>query len=507
MDDPAIRSQLLGVIATHVLPRLTVRDLQAIGQCSTEFRHLVHDSLSASTWRNVAENSFPLAHPVLLVDSANIRAKVNQLAARRAALCSDQLLVEASINLWPADRPSMQINSPAVASHAGTQLIALQGGQVRLWELDATSHTVQQTCSKPSPEIVDAEVVESADCQLVWSADDQLVALAFTICNYEDERAEFNENGWFSVVYVLQVADFSLHEIAVTAEISSLQPVRFIPESNMLVLPWDSIDDDECHIDIYNPKWQHVVRISDPDIKIEARLAFSRDGQLMAVGHPTNVYIYGLDGQLKYKMEAGGDAGQQFYDVAWSPAGDQIFLWQGRVAPARLNIFDCTSHALVASHPMTGLPDIPTIGLPKPLLLIASFSAAAMLHCRTSYYPGFFADVQLTTLESSHLEKPLAAFQSLTVPAFSPDGAFVAVISPVMRDKQQVPALHILETQRGVVVREFQPEAWQALDVMADLGRPFLALTWSASDNILLARTYISSGGQLNKETLTLISF
>lgn len=54
MDDPATRAGLLGVFASHVLPRLDIQDLRALGQCCTELRHLVHRDLPFSTWRSVS---------------------------------------------------------------------------------------------------------------------------------------------------------------------------------------------------------------------------------------------------------------------------------------------------------------------------------------------------------------------------------------------------------------------------------------------------------------------
>lgn len=351
---------------------------------------------------------------------------------------------------------------------------------------------------------MDAQALESADCCLSWSSDDQLVSLAFTICNYEDERAHFNKSGWFSAVYVLQLADKSLHKVSETAENAMLRPVKFCAGSNVLLIPWDIMEDDACHIDVYSQDGlAKIARISDSDLKVEARLAFAQHGQLIAIGHATHVCVYGLDGQLCYKVEAGGDAEQQFYDVAWSPAGDVIFLWQGSTLPATLNVFDCASQALLISHLVPGLPDTYAPDMPKLLLLAISLSAATTVQSQTSCFSELLAHAQLPRLQGEPFGQQLAAYQKLTAAAFSPDGTFLAYIAPVDIEGRHVPALHILDTQQGSLLLTYQPENWQSLDVLADIGGPFFSLTWSASGSFVMASTYLSSHDQVNREWRT----
>lgn len=221
----------------------------------------------------------------------SICVRLQQLAAVRAAITSSQITAEASISLSPPDRSSVPINCPAVANHTGTQLIAHQGGHFRLWNLG--SHTVQQTWSKPCSEVLPMVILQSTECKYVWSSDDAMVALAFTPWIPEPEDpfskrkvcTDSDTYSWSGVshTFVLQLADFSLHNVAERTPWSVSQPVQFVPGSNMLITPWDSLLDGQCHLDVYSPHdWQRVARISHSETGLDARMAFSPDGQLIA---------------------------------------------------------------------------------------------------------------------------------------------------------------------------------------------------------------------------------
>lgn len=145
-----------------------------------------------------------------------------------------------------------------------------------------------------------------------------MVALAFTPWIPEPEDpfskrkvcTDSDTYSWSGVshTFVLQLADFSLHNVAERTPWSVPQPVQFVPGSNMLITPWDSLLDGQCHLDVYSPHdWQRVARISHSETGLDARMAFSPDGQLIAIGLATHVCVYGLDGKLQYKLHVGGN--------------------------------------------------------------------------------------------------------------------------------------------------------------------------------------------------------
>lgn len=74
-------------------------------------------------------------------------------------------------------------------------------------------------------------------------------------------------------------------------------------------------------------------------------------------------------------------------------------------------------------------------------------------------------DAQWISTAGSSFAEGLTAFQTLSRPAFSPDGTFVAYVALLDEGPRKVPVVQILETKRGSKVHDFQPhvcfrDAW-----------------------------------------------
>ncbi|KAK9790529.1 hypothetical protein WJX73_000149 [Symbiochloris irregularis] len=119
-------------------------------------------------------------------------------------------------------------NSDSAVNHQGTQIIMRKGDDITVSQLHLDQSPIAlSTVFKKTPveAINEADDVETADVSFTWSPDDDNVAIRFIISNRDDPRAEFNENGYFDVLYNLSIGAQSLQEVLICSA-QPLPPAR-----------------------------------------------------------------------------------------------------------------------------------------------------------------------------------------------------------------------------------------------------------------------------------------
>lgn len=455
----------MDVFAAHVIPELRVMDVQSLGQSCTCFRTMSR-SLADHVWRRVAQNTFTGLHPVLQVDSGSILERLQHLAAVRGAVACGQL-VSKGVN-WPGGHSLSELN------HGASQLLPLRNARVdadiSLGEIDEKSDVCSFRRSIKTPTI--EGLWENDSKKVVWSGDDQLVAVSYHVRSASDPRAEWNANGHFDVVYVVDVAAQSLQEATNTLNKEGgpwLEDVGFVPGCHLLFAQWkDEYSDIQpnYYTDVLRPGtgplWDLIVRVPYPDPRFLSGIAFHPSGVKLALANSTCVKVSFLDGcdashELSASCESPSEMSSGMYTTAWSASGDRLLYLQAGKTEAHLHVYDDTTYMLASSH---ALPHLILDSSWRSISLFASFSAFAVTcaigadnHIDTR------VKVQVCSLNDDRLGMQLAVIDGQSPPAWNADGTLVAVMVAAAAGGSQ-DALCIYTAHSGSCIQQCRHQAW-----------------------------------------------
>lgn len=295
------------------------------------------------------------------------------------------------------------------------------------------------------------------------------MALPFLISDHQ--RAHRQERFCDVVVYVFKLANYSRRKVAeivtnedvlwrARARPGLSRPVQFAPRSNFLAVTAPGRQQYHFCIALFEPRgWVQTASID----------------------------IENTTGQVRHRIQS-AHAGLFSYELAWSGLRDQVLLWQGFAGPAtrRLKLFEPESCNCLESCTVQGLlgRDL-SLGTPTVWELVTNFSVDVIMCMQSPWHARMPIDAQLISTAGSSFAEGLAACQTLSRPAFSPDGTFVAYVALLDEGPRKLPVVQFLETKRGFKVHDFQPHVWRGLDVSEMHGHPF-SLTWSVSGSHVL---------------------
>ena len=366
--------KLLDFLAHHVVPLLSLRDAQALGQTCSSLRNLITRVLPATTWTSLARHTMLSSHPILAADSAHMYAQLSQLADFHAAVRSDTPVRRAKASILFFRHSS---DTPAYFSHSADIFLCQQEEAIRLYSLDfpsehghdrgvCTAHT-SLVFSQPTLERQDGARWD--DCSFTWSPDDSWVAIWYKVkdlCDPQSQTAErlgprnkrHGPDGQFDVVYTFDIATREVHEVTYRKEVERLLAPSISSDSQLLILQWTSQVFGTHIIDIYSQANQQLMGrvrdeghnggIGDVHLAVE-RLKPSPSSQCFALAHAADVHIYSMDGSLKAVLNPGHPPPEhsQRQQVSWSPDGSLIAYWQPGRASTALSIFETVQWTLV----------------------------------------------------------------------------------------------------------------------------------------------------------------
>lgn len=131
---------MLDIIATQVIPRLQVRDVQSLAQTCQQLRNLVITDLPPASWLATASHSFPPGHPMLGINPLQMRRELNRLAAVHHNLLHGRLawLGEISLEQGPRDELHALALSPS-----GSLIMRKCNAHLTLQRLDRGDDSLQ----------------------------------------------------------------------------------------------------------------------------------------------------------------------------------------------------------------------------------------------------------------------------------------------------------------------------------------------------------------------------
>ncbi|KAK9790539.1 hypothetical protein WJX73_005639 [Symbiochloris irregularis] len=177
--------QLADILSVHVCSKLHFSGLQALSLTCKMLRHLVSERLPASTWKSVASNALPLAHPWLSLPGSEIRSCLERSARAKPVLPEP---IWASI--WEGwEDQTGQRNIASALNHQASQLIMYNDDSLSIHQLTlADKQSPLSLITTKDLGMPEADM-RTAMTHFLWSNDDSFVAVQVEICNAEDSRA------------------------------------------------------------------------------------------------------------------------------------------------------------------------------------------------------------------------------------------------------------------------------------------------------------------------------
>ena len=486
------------VLAYHVVPHLRLRDAQALSRACSSLHRVVQTSLPAATWAILARCNFLPGHPLPAADSWHMQAEMAQLVQFHASVRSGKCVRTANACMLKGSAArDLYTDSPAYLSHSGELFVCLRAKEIRLYSLslsradggrdgDHDRPMASLIFSRPSME--GSNTAEHVECKCVWSPDDSWVAIWYTVRDYDDPRNEFNANGFFDVVYVLDVTAREVAEVMHTAEVETLNGVSIAPNGKLLSLYWHNYPLECTQIDIFSRADQQLIsRVEDKGSRGN-HLAWSPSSKYFAMPHNADVNVYSTAGSLKAVLGSGIPASPQslsWEQVVWSPDESYLAFWRPG-NPSALCIFETEQWTLVRS---IAVQELETCDKGAGLLwalcgLMPIVQNPDDWRLRTLLLPyGRPGNGKLPCREVARIQN------GVCLPAISGDGAFVAVLDDGRHQ------CHVLDALSGAPVF-----SGTVLGAVANQQQP--ALAW-AGRRLLVKRRAATP----NSEVLTVFDF
>ena len=116
--------QMMDIIACHIIPKLHLRDVQALGQTCRQLRALTHTTIPEGSWRTSASLSLPAGHPLLTAPPDAWFQQLTRLANLNAAIFEGRLASVSGMTIGPS--PAGAPTSVAI-SPSGRLMVAKRG--------------------------------------------------------------------------------------------------------------------------------------------------------------------------------------------------------------------------------------------------------------------------------------------------------------------------------------------------------------------------------------------
>ncbi len=499
------QQQLHDVLAFHIIPRLGLRDAQALSQTCTSLRTLIQTGLPDSTLGSLARNTFPAGHPILAVHDSGLWTEIQKLAAMHASIRSGQIASSNTVSLFEGNQ--QPFDAPLTLDHAGGHALCQRSHQLQLYRLDF--HDEQQATrlvwTRPAPE---NHGDEEGICKIFWSPDDRWAAIWYTIRDYEDNRSEFNAHGWFDVLHIVVMDTLETFEAVHTTQISSMLAPHMAPDSNLILIQWT---DPNSAVDLYSISQRKVVAtVNGPGAwrnrvhaNADMRVAFAPDSLRFAFASPHRAHVYTVDGKLDFIMFPPG-SGWNFNHgerplLAWSPVGTSLACLS-LAEPELVQLFSAAQGLLECTVP-TGMGHFEQAagllwgpyGL-LPVLRPASTSSSTKSRSRRGCLNGMV--IGCRSSQDAQCKGPVKVKIGHCMPVLSPDGAFVAALD------SDYSSVQVFDARSGACVLHHV--------VAIDLSRcPTVILAWRAPEVGLTVQVRIPWTPQVHavKEWLVVLRF
>ncbi len=432
---------------------------------------------------------------------------VKSLASLHAAIRSGHVISSSTHLVLDGQRESCY--APLTFNHAGDYALCQRNYQLQLHRLDinAESHTTELVWTRPAPYGLAGT---TGRCRIFWATNDCWAAVKYDIKSSRERRRGCYYDGPFNVMYIMDIDTNEIFEITQSEAFKNMVILTapcIAPDSNLMLVPWTGPD--SSHIHIYNRAERKVIATVPGTYncsQAESRdIGFAPDSLHFAVARDNAVYLYASNGHLESVLTPAEPAEfiarGQLEQLAWSPDGSKIALWQP-ARPQKLYIFNAGQGLLeklvlldVEQH-ATGLS---LLWSPYSLLLVVSSGSTNYIDQRR-FEGSFFSllDTLLICCDSeqhhhhhiSHVQMRLGP----CMPVFSPDGAFLAILG------SEGHHIQFFDAKSGGCV------AQQAVVIELLQRDPVLLLAWpSMGRNLILHVQAPDFHNQLTQELMTVI--
>ena len=441
----------------------------------------------------------------------------------------------------------------SLPSHSGRLLISQHAGQLLLHQLEpgASQPGPSLIFSMDLPESTDANVIENNGIHMAWAPDDSCVVIWLMIQNYEDDRAEFNENGFFDIVYMLDITSKQLQEICHTSEIATMITPQFAPDGQSLAVPWFSFETNGISVQLFHRSdhsitargkgssvansdagcmsskvtngnagseparaqkeacpWGQVAKITEAPAEGQSMpesISFSTDSRRLAIAHRDHAVVYDLTRSVDEPttqtptVEHQGPYSKT--QVIWL-ADDCLMLWY----PGEYGAIHCFSGDELQAHISHTSPDgavlesMHTVTTTASRIVAIDPARSYPLEQPSRTFAGICAHACIM-----HLPQKMDPGQGLLVsdlpnahaaPVLSPDGAFLALIA---NDNKQLCIYDMKDGRR--LLQQALPNSLAFMQIARDdVFASSISLVWPPSGQHILISSQLGYRQHLEEQ-------
>ncbi len=343
--------QLYDVLAFEIIPRLSLLDAQSLGQTCSSLWNLLKMDLPSSTFRSLANNTFPPGHPMLAVDDVNLQTEIEELAATHASIRSGHA-ASVSISCFPqCGRPC---DTAIALNHAGDYALRGRNHKLELCRcnMDVEPMSMEVVWQQAAPA---RHADDDSAPRFFWSPDDRWACIWYDLWDFGDDELFMQNASSPEAMYVWDLETKDIHQVLADSLLVRQPGPCFSPDSKIMLLPWHS---SVTTIDIYNWRRRQITaHVCDPSSRqlgggqllfepFVVQIRFSPDSLRFAVTRNDDVRIYDQDGVLhlvlRPHMVPNPPASLMNGQVAWSPTGSRIAFWHPATTE-KLHIFHVPS--------------------------------------------------------------------------------------------------------------------------------------------------------------------
>ncbi len=252
--------QLQDALAFEIIPRLSLLDAQSLGQTCSSLRNLLKTDVPGSTFRTLANKTFPPDHPMLAIDDSDLQTEIEKLAATHARIRG---VHAASVSMSYFQEGGRPCDTAIVLNHAGDHALRGHDRELELYQcnMDAEPMSLHLVWKHAAPP---RHAHDHSAPRFFWSPDDRWACIWYDSWDVCVDLWAVHVGSSSQATYLWHLDTQDAYQVTDDRKMDTPEDPCFSPDSNIMLIPWrKSVTTGTIDIFSWSER-QIIARVRDP---------------------------------------------------------------------------------------------------------------------------------------------------------------------------------------------------------------------------------------------------